>query len=171
MWHKKWQYLVLRHMNKNIIDYMFWCAWWPCPQLTGGETEAQTGKASSLTCQATAQVGLSIRETNAMQIDLFFLTLHVSLSAKLLFLAIELCVCHESYNKKNWRAVKQSLVVSSERYWGLPAVSRKSFREPCVLKSASPLLRESWVLYTRCGVWIAPEVPFAEKKHGLFALH
>lgn len=106
-----------------------------------------------------------------MQIDLFFLTLHVSLSAKLLFLAIELCVCHASYNKKNWRAVKQSLVVSSERYWGLPAVSRKSFREPCVLKSASPLLRESWVLYTRCGVWIAPEVPFAEKKHGLFAPH
>lgn len=88
MWHKKWQYLVLRHMNKNIIDYMFWCAWCPCPQLTGGETEVQTGKASS--CQATAQFGLSIRETNAMQIDLFFLTLHVSLSAKLLFLAIEL---------------------------------------------------------------------------------
>lgn len=35
-----------------------------------------------------------------MQTDLFFLTLPVSLSAKLIFLAIELCVCHESNNKK-----------------------------------------------------------------------
>lgn len=131
-------------------------------------TESQS---NSLTCQAIAQFGLSIRETNAMQTDLFFLTLPVSLSAKLLFLAIELCVSHESNNKKNWRAVKQSLGVSSERYWGLPAVSHKSFREPCVLKSAFPLLRESWVLYTSCGVWIAPEIPSAEYKYGLFALH
>lgn len=69
-------------------------------QLTGEETEAQKVKAVSLICQAIAEFGLSIRETHAMQTDLFLLTLFVSLSAKLLFLVINLCVCRESYNKK-----------------------------------------------------------------------
>lgn len=54
-------------MAESILDYVLAvdgrCH---CPQLTGGETEAQKGKMISLTYRALAQLELCMWETNAM---------------------------------------------------------------------------------------------------------